>query len=276
VTNWVIDLDGVMWRGSRAIPGSTDAVAELIQRGDRVVFCTNNSAEAGTQKAARLVEDGLPEGVEVVTSADAVAGLVRPGEVALCLGGPGLRRALRDVGAEVHAAADELPVDAHGEPVPFDVVVVGLARDADYTQIDRASATVRRGARLLASNADATYPGTDRLHPGCGAILAAVETAAGTSAEVAGKPHEPMAEVLRRRLDGRGVVVGDRADTDGRLAELLDWPFALVLSGVTTPDDLPVEVPTAVVAEDLLTVVDTFGAWSGESPDSSPDSSPEG
>ena len=276
MTNWVIDLDGVMWRGSRAIPGSTDAVAELIQRGDRVVFCTNNSAETGTQKAARLVEDGLPEGVEVVTSADAVAGLVRPGEVALCLGGPGLRRALRDVGAEVHAAADELPVDAHGEPVPFDVVVVGLARDADYTQIDRASATVRRGARLLASNADATYPGTDRLHPGCGAILAAVETAAGTSAEVAGKPHEPMAEVLRRRLDGRGVVVGDRADTDGRLAEVLDWPFALVLSGVTTPDDLPVEVPAAVVAADLWAVVDTFGAWSGESPDSSPDSSPEG
>ena len=111
VTNWVIDLDGVMWRGSRAIPGSTEAVAELIERGDRVVFCTNNSAEAGTQKAARLVEDGLPEGVEVVTSADAVAGLVRPGEVALCLGGPGLRRALRDAGAEVHAAAEARVAD---------------------------------------------------------------------------------------------------------------------------------------------------------------------
>lgn len=247
----MIDLDGVMWRGRRPIEGSAETVGRLLRRGDRVVFCTNNSAESGTARAARLGEQGVPPGAEVVTSADAVTALVQAGERVLCLGGPGLRSALSDAGASVADVAD-----ADAAAGAFDAVVVGLRRDADYGHIDRASAAVRAGARLLASNADATYPGADGIHPGCGAILAAVETAAGVRAEVAGKPHGPMAAVLRERLPDGAVVVGDRADTDGRLAEVLGWPFALVLSGITTAADLPVDVPCAVVGADLTAVVD--------------------
>jgi HAD superfamily hydrolase (TIGR01450 family) len=256
VGGWVIDLDGVMWRGRRPIAGSAGTVGRLLDRGDRVVFCTNNSAESGAARAARLVEQGVPPGGEVVTSADAVTALVRAGERVLCLGGPGLRAALAAAGTEVVDAAGPTP-GASGavDPESFDAVVIGLSREVDYRQIDRVAAAVRRGARLLASNTDATYPGAHGLHPGCGAIVAAVETASGAVARVAGKPHPPMAALLRRRLPEGGVVVGDRPDTDGRLASELGWPFALVLSGVTTASDLPVDVPCAAVGQDLTAVV---------------------
>jgi 4-nitrophenyl phosphatase len=250
VPAWVIDLDGVMWRGREPIEGSVAAVAHLLERGDRVVFCTNNSVESGAARAARLRGQGVPDGAEVVTSADAVTALLQPGERVLCLGGPGLRSAIEGVGARVRGAGD-----GAGGAEPVDTVVVGLTREVDYAQIDRAAAAVRDGARFLASNADATFPGAGGLHPGCGAIVAAIEVASGARAEVAGKPHAPMAELLRRRLPDGAVVVGDRPDTDGRLAAALGWPFALVLSGVTGPGDLPVDVPCDLVADRLATVV---------------------
>lgn len=261
MVDWVVDLDGVVWRGRTPVPGSADALAERIALGERIVFCTNNSSERGRDKAATLVGHGLPAGVEVVTSADAVATLVDPDATVLCLGGPGLVEALESTGAAVVHTSDP----AIGEPgrafADFDAVVVGLARDVDYGQLDRAAAAVRAGAALLASNDDATFPGEDRLHPGCGALVAAVETAAGRRAVVAGKPHGPMAGLLRSRLPGGAVVVGDRVDTDGRLAAALGWPFALVLSGVTTSADLPPDVPTAVVAADLRACVDSIDEW---------------
>ncbi len=251
MTDWLIDLDGVMWRGKVPIPGSAAAVARLLERGDRVHFCTNNSAESGAHRAARLVEQGVPPGCDVITSADAVIGLVEPGEHVLCLGGRGLVSALEEAGVDVADAGD--PSTAG---VAYDALVVGLARDIDYGRIDRAAAAVRGGARFLASNVDATFPGADGIHPGCGAIVAAVATACGAEAEVAGKPHGPMADLVRRRCPDGGVVVGDRPDTDGRLAARLGWPFGLVLSGITTRGDLPVEVPTAAVADDLAGLVD--------------------
>jgi glycerol 3-phosphatase-2 len=258
VSTWVIDLDGVMWRGRAPIRGSAKAVAALLDAGHGVLFCTNNSAESGRDRAARLVDQGVPPGCDVVTSADAVVALVAPGERVLCLGGPGLRAALVATGATVLDAAE--PGTAG---IEVDAVVVGLARDVDYGRIDRTAAAVRAGARLLASNDDATFPGADGIHPGCGAILAAVRTAAGRTGVVAGKPHPPMADIIRARCPGGGVVVGDKAETDGRLAEELGWPFGLVLSGVTARADLPVSVPVAAVADDLAALV---AAWSASAP----------
>ena len=251
----MIDLDGVMWRGRAPIDGSSRAVQRLLGRGDRVVFCTNNSMQSGASVRARLIGHGLPDGSEVVTSADAVTTLVQRGEQVLVLGGPGLIDTVRSTGAEVLDAADPA---ADGRP--FDAVVIGLTRDFDYPRLDRASAAVRRGARLIASNTDSTFPAADGLRPGCGSIVAAVEAAAGVAATAAGKPNGPMVDRLRREFPDGAVVIGDRLDTDGELARRLGWPFGLVLSGVTTPSDLPPDRPTAAIAADLATLLERFDA----------------
>lgn len=173
----------------------------------------------------------------------AVARLVEAGERVLCCSGPGVVEEVTARGARV---VDEGPCDA---------VIVGFHTDFDYDRLRRASLAVRAGARLLASNDDATYPTPTGLWPGGGALLAAVETASGQRAAVAGKPHEPVAALVRERLGADGIVVGDRADTDGAFAVTLGYRFGLVLSGVTTEADLPVDPEPAVVAADLAELV---------------------
>lgn len=241
---WALDLDGVVWLEERAIPGSAEAVARLLAV-DEVLFVTNNSSQPLGHVERALAGVGVDAAGRVVSSALAAATLVAPGERALVCAGEGVREALAARGAEVVADGDA------------DVVVVGFHRDFDYERLRVASTAVRRGARLVGTNDDPTYPTPDGPVPGGGAILAAVATAAGVVPEVAGKPHDAMVALVRERLGPDGWVVGDRPDTDGAFARALGYRFALVLSGSTGADDLPVRPAPDLVAPDLARVVAT-------------------
>jgi len=253
---WALDLDGVVWLGDTPIPGAAAAIGRLRAAGERVAFVTNNSFGRRSDVAAKLTRHGIDPGDDVVTSAAVAAGLVRSGERALVCGGPGIVEELSARGVEVvDASAPEATVGR------FDVVVVGYHPTFDYHRMDTASAAVRAGARLLATNDDATYPMATGIKPGGGAILASIVTASGVTPEVAGKPHEPAASWVRRRLGPDGVMVGDRPDTDGRFALALGYRFGLVLSGVTTAADLPTDPPGDLVAPDLAALVaDVLGS----------------
>jgi ribonucleotide monophosphatase NagD (HAD superfamily) len=64
-----------------------------------------------------------------------------------------------------------------------------------------------------------------------------------------------MVELVRGLVGPTGVAVGDRPDTDGRFAVALGFTWALVLSGVTRRDDLPVDPAPDLVADDLASLV---------------------
>jgi HAD superfamily hydrolase (TIGR01450 family) len=241
---WVIDLDGVVWLSDDSIPGSAQAVARLRAAGHEVLFVTNNSASPVGDVEAKLARMGIPAGGKVVSSATVAADLVEAGETALVCAGVGVSEALAARGVRVVGEGDA------------DVVVVGLHRDFDYRRMEVATRAVLRGARLLATNDDATYPTPDGPAPGAGAILASITTATGAVPVVAGKPEAPMVEHLRRRLGPEGIMVGDRPETDGRFAVALGYRFGLVLSGVTASTDLPVQPTPDVVAADLAHLVD--------------------
>lgn len=243
------DLDGVVWLAHRPIAGSVDAIARLRAAGHRVLFVTNNSAARVEEQEEALARIGIPAAGDVLTSAQAAATLVEPGERALVCGAAGIVQALEDRGVDVVR-------DGHA-----DVVVVGWHRDFDYTGLTRATTAVRRGARLIGTNDDATYPTPDGPIPGGGAILAAVATATGVVPEIAGKPHEPMAALVRRTVGDAAaraaVMVGDRPSTDGAFARRLGCRWALVWSGVTARGTVAEPAPD-LVADDLAGVADTL------------------
>jgi HAD superfamily hydrolase (TIGR01450 family) len=244
MTGWALDLDGVVWLADRPIPGAAAAVARLRDAGHRVVFVTNNSSVPVGEVEAKLARFGIPARGDVVTSAVVAATLVEPGETALVCAGPGVSEALFARGLTVVRDGDA------------DVVVVGFHRDFDYERMRIAATAVRRGARLLGTNDDATYPTPEGPVPGGGAILASIVTAAGVAPLIAGKPHQPMVDHVRGLLGESGIMVGDRPDTDGRFAYALSYRFGLVLSGVTAATDLPVSPPPHHVAADLAALVD--------------------
>lgn len=241
------DLDGVVWLSQRPIPGSVDAIGRLRGAGHRVLFVTNNSASRIEEQEAALAAIGIPAVGDVLTSAVAAAQLLEPGQRALVCGGPGVVQALERRGVAVCFDGDA------------DAVVVGWHRAFDYDGLTRAARAVQRGARLIGTNDDATYPTPDGPIPGGGSILAAVQTAAGATPTIAGKPYEPMAALVRAIVGADGartaVMVGDRPSTDGLFARTLGCRYAHVHSGVT-PRGTVVDPAPDLAVDDLSAVAD--------------------
>jgi 4-nitrophenyl phosphatase len=241
---WIIDLDGVIWLADEPITGSAEAVTRLRDAGFGVIFATNNSSPTVSELVGRLAGAGItavPD--DIVTSAQAAASILDPGTTALACADEGVVEALRL--RRVH-------VVAHG---PADAVVVGWTRRFDFFLLATAASAVRAGARLVGTNDDPTHPTPQGLQPGSGALLAAVATAAQTTPEIAGKPHDPLVALLKERAPDPVMMVGDRPSTDGALARRLGVPFALVRTGVTSDGLEPVVVEPDEEADDLLSLV---------------------
>ena len=247
---WALDLDGVIWLGDQPIPGAAEAVARLQRTADPVAFVTNNSFTRRSAVIGKLQRHGIDARDLVFTSAMAAASLVEPGSKALVCAGPGVFEELELRG--VHT----LDVSAEGaERWGADTVVVGFHRHFDYHRMMVASTAVRDGARLIGTNTDSTYPTPEGPIPGAGSILASIVTASGVEPILAGKPHEPIARILRDALGPMGMVVGDRLDTDGEFATVLGYEFGLVLSGVTAPNEVPTDPAPDFIASDLSGLV---------------------
>ncbi|MGE0880479.1 MAG: HAD-IIA family hydrolase [Acidimicrobiia bacterium] len=253
--NVVCDLDGVIWLGDTPIRGAADAVAKLRGAGHRVLFVTNNSFAPVADVEAKLARHGIPAEGDVLTSAMAAARLIEPGQRVFLCAGPGAREEIEARGAIV--------VDTHdGDDEPrVDAVVVGFHRTFDYEELRKAAGAVRRGATLIGTNDDATYPTADGPIPGGGSILAAVQVGSGATAIVTGKPYAAMAGLVRAELasvGGPSLMIGDRPDTDGRFSVELGVPFALVLSGVVKRSHLPVEPAPHHIADDIAALASTL------------------
>jgi 4-nitrophenyl phosphatase len=220
------------------IPGSVDAIFRLRQAGHRVLFVTNNSHSSANEQAAVLESIGIPAVGDVVTASQSAGALLRAGERVLTCGGPGVMQAITDAGAIVVGRSDDpdLPQD-----IAIDAVVVAFHRTFDFAGLTRLSATIRQGARFIATNDDATYPTPDGVIPGGGAIVAAVAAASGVQPIIAGKPYAAMAELVRSVLGNVDLssawMVGDRVSTDGAFAHTLGCHFAHVRSGVAHSAD---------------------------------------
>jgi glycerol 3-phosphatase-2 len=249
---FLFDLDGVLYRGAEPVDAAAETLATLRSLGKGVAFLTNNSSRTPEAIAEHLTGMGIraaPE--EVETSALATATLLRGRAVASAyvLGEEGLRTALAVAGLTV--------VD--GSATGAQTVVVGWDRGFDYAKLATACVLIQRGASLIASNADASYPVEDGLVlPGAGAILAAIQTATGASAEVVGKPNAPIFRAaLDRAGGGRPLVIGDRLDTDIEGARRLGWDSLLVLTGIADRADLrSASVTPTHVAEHLGELVE--------------------
>ena len=246
----VCDLDGVIFRGAQPIPGAADAVERLRKQGVRFLFATNNATRTVEQYREKLSSIGVAASDgELITSAIVtVEEIVRRGwsdRSVFLIGGAGIRAALLDAGFDL---LDGMPArDA-------EVVIVSGDPDFSYDSLRTAAFAVRKGAAFLATNDDTTFPASDGLWPGAGALIAGVEVASGRPAEVMGKPHPPMMEAIARRLEGAGriAVVGDQPQTDLAGAQLMGWTTILVLSGVTTAEEATALVPKPDLVLDSL------------------------
>ena len=234
------DLDGVVWLMHQPIAGSVNAIQLLKNAGHRVLFVTNNSYSVISDQENSLAKIGIDAYNDVVTSSQAAGALLRKGERVLLGGGPGVVEAIKNAGAVLAGRSDDQTDSEVDQEV--DTVMVGCHPSFDYRGLTRLSHAVRNGARLIATNDDATYPTPRGLIPGGGSILAAVVAASGVEPIIAGKPHQPMADLVRQVLGVTDLsdawMVGDRPSTDGLFAQTVGCKFAQVLTGISSLNDV--------------------------------------
>ena len=238
------DLDGVVWLMHQPIAGSVNAIQLLKNAGHRVLFVTNNSYSVISDQENALAKIGIDAHNDVVTSSQAAGALLRKGERVLLGGGPGAVEAVKNAGAVLAGRSDDQTDSEIDQEV--DTVMVGFHPSFDYRGLTRLSHAVRNGARLIATNDDATYPTPRGLIPGGGSILASVVAASGVQPIIAGKPHQPMADLVRQVLGVTDLsdawMVGDRPSTDGLFAQTVGCKFAQVLTGISSLKDVSDDV----------------------------------
>jgi 5'-nucleotidase len=231
--SFLIDMDGVLVLGQTLIPGAREFIERLTSQGRNFMVLTNNSRYPPAILQHHLHRIGLDIPTDKIhTSALATAQFLKnqqPGGSAYALGEDGLFEALEDIG---YKFTDENP----------DYVVLGETNDYSYDRITHAIRLIVAGARFIATNPDNSGPAEGGLVPAGGALAALIERATGISPYFVGKPNPLMIRTALRRMDEHSentIMVGDRMDTDILTGTEGGLETVLVLTGVTSRDQVP-------------------------------------
>lgn len=246
----LLDLDGTLFRGTRAVDGAAEALSMATSRN---LYLTNNASRSAAEVAHHLRElgfDARPD--DVVTSGRCAALLLRaelpPASPVLVVGSAALAAEVYDVGLKPVRRWSDGPV----------AVLQGFSPDVGWRELAEAALAIGAGTPWTATNPDLTLPSECGLVPGNGALVAALHAATGAQPRVVGKPHGVIfQEALSRGDFRRPLVIGDRLDTDIAGANHAGLPSLLVLTGVTTTADAiraqPAQRPT-YIATDLRAI----------------------
>ena len=229
---FICDMDGVIYHGNQILPGVKEFVDWLYRENKNFLFLTNSSERSPRELQQKLSRMGLDvDESHFYTSALATASFIHsqePGASVYAIGAHGLLNALYD---------KEITIN----DVDPDYVVVGETSNYNYESILKAVELINKGAKLIGTNTDLTGPSERGIIPACRALTAPIELTTGVNAYFVGKPNPLMMRTGLRLLgvhSDEAAMVGDRMDTDIVAGTETGLDTVLVLSGVTSREDL--------------------------------------
>ena len=252
--HFLLDGDGVLWRGSETLPGAPEFLRFLRGRGHGASLVSNNSSRRRESLAKRLAGRGIELTAADVFNSNYLAGRYisdhHAGDDILVLGQDELVQELKSRSLRVHRPEDLLPPDVLADPglgiTPFTsdrlsinpaVVLVGIDTSVNWAKVVLACRLIEDGALLVATNRDYSFPAEgDYLLPGNGAVVDVLEGVTGADVTTLGKPEIHLVELVEREkrvARDSMVVVGDRLETDIELAHNAGVRSVLVLTGIT-------------------------------------------
>ncbi|MBR2479532.1 MAG: HAD family hydrolase [Clostridia bacterium] len=228
----ICDMDGVIYHGNRLLPGVHEFVDWLYRENKHFLFLTNNSGKTPLELRQKLLGMGLDIGEEhFYTSGLATANFIAkqsPNAKVYVIGEPGLYNAIYEKGLTIN-------------DVDPDYVVIGETANYTYDNICRAVHHVLNGAKLIGTNPDITGPSENGIIPACRALVSPIEMSTGKQAYYIGKPNSLMMRTGLQLLgvhSADAVMIGDRMDTDIIAGIETGMDTVLVLSGVTSTEDI--------------------------------------
>ncbi|GEQ68340.1 hypothetical protein JCM33374_g2008 [Metschnikowia sp. JCM 33374] len=262
---FLFDCDGVIWLGDHLLPSVAETLALLKQQKKTVIFVTNNSTKARQDYLSKFAKLGIPgiQKSEVFGSSyasavyvDKILQLPKDKKVWV-LGESGIETELAELGYQTVGGTDPALIS---EGVAFDAdhevltnldpdvgaVVAGLTFNLNYLKL---SATMQyllkdnKSIPFIATNIDSTFPSKGKLLVGAGSIVETVSYASGRKPDaICGKPNQSMMESILADNAGlkanpkRGLMVGDRLNTDMKFGRDGGLDTLLVLTGIETEE----------------------------------------
>jgi HAD superfamily hydrolase (TIGR01450 family) len=246
----IVDLDGTVWRGEDLIDGAIDGIDVLREAGITVAFVSNGTDIDRDAFDDRLDELGLPTDIEIITAASATAehcAAEHPDAEAFVIGQQPIAAELEAVGI----SATDLPTPADSndggdreavDTGPADVLVAGREPDLSEGLLDEVLTAFDADTEFVATNTDRTHPiGENRIIPGAGATIGAIEGMTGVEPTVVGKPEARMAETATESMGidpADCLVIGDRLETDILMGNNAGMTTVLVLTGASSEADI--------------------------------------
>ncbi|MGB2691115.1 MAG: HAD-IIA family hydrolase [Thermodesulfobacteriota bacterium] len=236
---FLIDLDGVVYIGDSAVPGSAETIQYLLNNDKFVIFLTNNPRHDISQYSQKLNEIGIEEtSLNIITSATALASHIKStfsglkDKTAYVIGSTALKKEIELTG---------LNLISGDEAKKADFVIFGGHPEFHYEEIKIATLAIANGAHFFATNRDMVYPTAEGHIPATGAMLASIEVASGKKAISAGKPENLMFEISHTYHDhekDRIAIIGDHLDTDILGGQNAGISTILIISDPNIEDEL--------------------------------------
>lgn len=242
---FLFDLDGTVYVGDELLPGSKETLSRLRRDGKEIRFLTNDPRPTREQLRRQLVSLGVEvRREELVTSGWSTASYLAQEGVrsAYVIGSRGLASEIGAVGVEV---IDRGPCEA---------VVVGSDEHVSYTHLRQASRHIFKGARFVATNADATFPSPKGPLPGTGAIVEALRVTTSREPVVVGKPFAAMFDIALRDLAAgrdRTLMIGDSLESDITGAHRAGIAGVLVAREIGQPSSAQAPPVSEAIVSDL-------------------------
>lgn len=235
---FLLDMDGVIYKGSQPIPGSVDTINLLYSRNKKIIFLTNNPSGSEVDYKRKLQNMGIKaDSDQIITSVKSLChyltGRIRniSSRSAYVIGSRHLKNSVGKTKIK------RISPKADGA----DYVIMGGHTDFNYNEVHHASRFIRNGAKLIATNRDPYYPSKHGLSPGTGALLSSIEISGGKKAVITGKPEKYIFQLCIKPMrikKNRVVIIGDSLKTDILGGVNYGIHTVLTLSGITGTKEL--------------------------------------
>lgn len=257
---YLFDLDGTIYLGSELLPGAKHLIQTLRERGAKTVFLSNNPTRDPEMYIKKLTGLGIEvEPREILNTVITTVLWLKqnhPNAVVFPIAEAPLIRALDNAGIKMSE-----------DPNEIDIVIASYDRGFDYRKLQIAFDAIWQvgRAKLITTNPDryCPFPG-GRGEPDAAAIVAAIEASTGTRCIAnMGKPDRTMIDTVLAELGvdvSRTIMVGDRIETDVRMAVNAGMASALVLTGDSQMADVratPVEFRPTYILQNISELVVT-------------------
>lgn len=248
------DCDGVLWRETEVIPNSPETVNKFKELGKKFFFITNNNTKTRSEFVEKCKDLKYDAAIDDIVCSSFLAAVYlkekKFNRKVYVVGSVGITKELENEGIK-HCGVgpdpmegDEVEMVKAFQPDPeIGAVVIGFDKYFSFPKLVKAATYLQDpSVHFLGTNCDTERPSPNaNSFPGTGCFIRTIEAAANRPAIMLGKPESFVSDYIIKKYNlnpERTLMIGDNCNTDILLGKRCGFKTLLVLTGITTQNDV--------------------------------------